>query len=158
MKNVLNSYKNFRESGGSVTTTRKDFCKITNEFNKHIIGLVFEGHEVKLPERLGVISVKGKKIKTEFDEELGRISNQAIDFGETNKMWAKNPELKEKKQMVYHLNEHSDGVRYRFFWSRDRVLVENKLFYTMVFTRTNKRNLSQLIKKGKELYIEPTKY
>jgi len=158
MKNILSSYKTFREHGGSATTTRKDFCKVANEFNKHIMEFVFDGHEVKLPERLGVISVKGKKIKTEFDKELGRISNQAIDFGETNKMWATCPECKERKQMVYHLNEHSDGVRYRYFWSRDRVLVENKLFYTMVFTRTNKRNLSHLIKGGTEFYIEPKKY
>ena len=158
MKNILSAYKTFREHGGSATVSRKDFCRVSNDFNKHLIGLVFEGHEVKLPERLGVISVKGKKIKTKFDEELGRISNQAIDYGETNKLWAKCPECKERKQMVYHLNEHTNGVRYKFFWSRDRVLVENKLFYTMVFTRNNKRTISSLIKGGKEFYIEPDKY
>ena len=158
MKNILSSYKYFREIGGSTSTTRQDLCKVANDFNKHIMDLVLEGNEVKLPERLGVISVRGKKIETKFDEELGRISNQSIDFGETNKMWKKHPELKEKKQVVYHLNEHTNGVRYKYFWSRDRVLVENKMFYTMIFTRANKRRVSALIQGGKEYYIEPKKY
>ena len=158
MKSALSSYKYYREKGGTTKVKRTEFCKVAKDFNKHMMDLVFEGNEVKIPERLGVISVRGKKIETKFDEDLGRISNQCIDFGETNKMWARNPELKEKKQMVYHLNEHSNGVRYRYFWSRDRVLVENKMFYTMVFTRANKRKLSRLIKSGIEYYIEPKKY
>lgn len=158
MKNILDSYKNYRKAGGSSTVTRLEYCKVVNDFNKHIIDLIFDNNEVKLPEKMGTISVKGKKIITEFDEELGRISNQAPDYGETKKLWARCPECKERKQMVYHLNEHTNGVRYRFFWSRERMIVENKLFYTMVFTRTNKRNLSHLIKGGTEFYIEPTKY
>ena len=158
MKNILNAYKQYRESGGSTKILKKEFCKISNEFNKHIMEYVFNGDEVRLPERVGVISVKGKKVETEFDEDLGRISNQAPDYAETKKLWAKCPECKEKKQMVYHLNEHTDGVRYKFFWSRNRVLIENKSFYTMIFTRTNKRYLSSLIQAGNEFYIEPKKY
>lgn len=158
MKNMLSSYKQYREAGGTTQVRRVEFCRVASAFNMHMRDLILEGHEVKIPERLGTITVRGRKIETEFDEELGRISNQCIDFGETNKMWAKYPELKQKKQMVYHLNEHTNGVRYRYFWSRDRVLVENKLFYTMVLTRANKRKLSALIKGGKEYYIEPIKY
>jgi hypothetical protein len=158
MKNILSSYKQYREAGGTTEVKRVEFCRVANDFNKHMIGLVFEGNEVKVPERLGTIIVKGKKVETEFDEELGRISNQSIDFGETNKLWAKCPDCEERKQMVYHLNEHTNGVRYRYFWSRDRVLVENKMFYTMRFTRANKRGLSKLIKSGTEFYIEPKKY
>jgi phage FluMu protein Com len=158
MKNILDSYKNFRKSGGEVIVTRKDFCKIVNEFNKHIMEFVLKGDEVKLPEKIGTISVKGKKVKTKFDEDIGRISNQAVDYGETNKLWSRCPECKERKQVVYHLNEHTNGIRYKFFWSRDRVLIENKSFYSMIFTRTNKRKLSHLIQNGKEFYVEATKY
>jgi len=158
MNNILSSYKYYRSAGGGLEVNRKDFCKIVNEFNKHIMQFVFDGDEVKLPEKMGTISVKGKKIKTEFDEELGRITNQAVDYQETNKLWAKCPECQKKKQMVYHLNEHSDGIRYKFFWSKERMIVEYKLFYTMIFTRTNKRHLSQLIQKGQEFYVEPTKF
>jgi len=152
------AYKYYRQAGGGAEVDRKTFCKITNKFNKFIMSLVFEGDEVKLPEKLGTISVKGKKIKTEFDEELGRIVNQAPDYQETKKLWAKCPECEANKQMVYHLNEHSDGNRYKFFWSKERMIVENKMFYTMIFTRTNKRHVSQLIQDGKDYYVEPVKY
>jgi len=156
--NILKSYKNYRESGGTTDVDRLEFCKIINAFNKYIMELVFEGHQVKLPEKMGTLSIKGKKIETEFDEELGRITNQAIDYGETNKLWAKCPECEEKRQVIYHLNEHSDGNRYKFFWSKERMIVENKIFYTMLFTRGNKRHLSSLIKSGKSYYVEPKIY
>lgn len=158
MKNILSSYKTFRELGGPVSVTRGEVCKVANDFNKFILELVTEGDEVRLPEKMGTISVKGKKIVTEFDAELGRISNQAVDHGETKKLWARCPECKDRKQMVYHLNEHSDGIRYKYFWSKERMIVANKLFYTMIFTRTNKRDLSALIQGGREFYVEPTKF
>ena len=106
MKNILSSYKNYRESGGPSTVKRKEFCKVVNAFNKYIMELVWEGHELKLPEKMGTLSVRGKNIETKYDEELERIDNQAVDYGETKKLWAKCPECKEKKQVIYHLNEH----------------------------------------------------
>jgi len=158
MNNILASYKHYRAAGGGLEVNRKDFCKITNEFNKHIMDLVFEGDTVKLPEKMGTLSIVGKKIVPHYNEELERIDNQAVDYGETNKLWAKCPECKEKKQVVYHLNEHTDNVRYRYLWSKDRMIVENKLFYTMVFTRANKRHVSKLVQQGKDYYIIPKKY
>lgn len=152
------AYRHYREAGGSAEVDRKDFCKITNAFNKFIMELIFDGDEVKLPEKLGTISVKGKKIKTKFDEDLGRISNQAVDYQGTKDLWKRCPECEQNKQMVYHLNEHSDGIRYKFFWSKERMIVENKIFYTMIFTRSNKRHLSQLIQGGKDYYVQPTTY
>jgi len=158
MNRILASYKQYRAQGGSLDVARPQYCKIMNEFNKHIMELVFEGNEVKLPEKMGVLSVRGKKSIPKYNEELGRIDNQAVDYGETNKLWDKCPECKERKQMVYHLNEHTNNIRYRFFWSKERMIVENKIFYTMVFTRANKRHVSQLIQQGKDYYVEPKKY
>lgn len=158
MNNILASYKNYRAAGGGLEVSRKDYCKIVNEFNKHIMDLVFEGDTVKLPEKMGTLSIKGRKIEPEVDQETGEIINQAVDYGETKKLWARCPECKERKQVVYHLNEHSDNIRYKFFWSKERMIVENKLFYSMIFTRTNKRNVSQLVQGGKDYYVEPKKY
>ena len=159
MKNILSSYKNYRKSGGTTNVGRLEFCRIINAFNKHIMLLINEGHEVKLPEKMGTLSVKGKKIETKYDEDLNRIINQSIDYGETNKLWARCPECQKNKQVIYHLNEHSDGIRYKFFWSKEKMIVENKLFYTMVFTRSNKRTLSNLITEhGRSYYVEPKKY
>ena len=158
MKNILSAYKTYRETGGTAKVSRKEFCRVNNDFNKFIMEFVFQGDEVRLPEKMGTISVKGRKIKTKVDEELGRIVNQQPDYGETNKLWAKCPECKERKQMIYHLNEHTDGIRYKFFWSKEKMIVQNKLFYAMQFTRTNKRYVSYLIQQGKEYYVIPSKF
>ena len=158
MNNIFESYRYYRKDGGSLKINRSVFCKIVNEFNKHIMEHVFNGDEVKLPEKMGTLYVVGKKVVPKFDEELGRINNQAVDYGETNKLWAKCPECKERKEVIYHFNEHTEHVRYKFFWSKERMIVKNKTFYTMVFTRSNKRHLSQLIQNGKEYYVAPKKY
>ena len=157
MNEILASYKHYRAAGGGLEVNRQDFSKIVNEFNKHIMEIVFEGDDVKLPEKMGTLSVRGRKVVPRYNEELKRIDNQAIDYGETNKLWAKCPECKENKQVVYHLNEHTNHNRYRFNWSKERMIVENKLFYSMIFTRDNKRHVSNLIQGGKDYYVEPEK-
>lgn len=156
MKNIRSSYKNYKEiSDDSVAV--KEYAKVVNDFNKFIMANVFAGETVKLPARMGTISIKGKKTKIKFDED-GRLKGFAPDYQATKELWAKCPECEENKQLVFHLNEHTNGVRYKFFWSKDRMAVENKTFYTLVFTRTNKRFLSNLIQQGTEFYVEPNKY
>ena len=155
MKNIRDSYKNYKEKS-SEPILINDFAKVVNDFNKFLISKVFEGYEVKLPARMGTISIKGKKTKIKFDEQ-GRLTGQAPDYKSTKDLWEKCPECKERKQLVFHLNEHTNGIRYKFFWSKERMLVENKTFYSIILTRTNKRFLSNLIKKGKEFYVEPNK-
>lgn len=155
MKNIRSSYKYYRDKGYDDLHIN-DFAKIVNEFNKFIAGKIFDGQEVKLPLKMGIVSVKGKKVALKFDED-GNIDSKNLDYKATNDLWNRCPECKERKQKVFHLNEHTNSVRYKFFWSKERMIVKNKMFYDMVFTRTNKRNLAHLIFAGKEFYVEPIK-
>jgi hypothetical protein len=41
-----------------------------------------------------------------------------VDWGATNKMWKDYPDLREKKQLVYYLDEN---LIYTFIWSRGRL-------------------------------------
>ena len=77
----------------------------------------------------------------------------APDWAETKKLWEEDAEAKANKQLVYHFNENTNGVRYKFSWIKSRVLVSNKTFYNLIMTRQNKRDLSQEIKNGKEYLI-----
>lgn len=156
MKNTRTSYRTYKESSESPVDL-KTYVKITNLFCKFIVAHLFLGYTIKLPARMGTLSVKGKKQKIKLDEN-GRLIGHAPDYKTTNELWEKCPECKERKQMVYHLNEHSNGIRYKFFWSKAKMFVAFKNFYSLVFTRTNKRLLSQLVQNGKEFYVEPSKY
>ena len=128
------------------------YIKIVNSFMKFLIRKLFQTGEITLPERLGNLFVIGKKVKIRFEE--GEIKGLAPDWVKTKELWDSDSKAKKDKQLVYHFNEDTNGVRYKFFWSKNRVLVTNKTLYTLKMTKTNKKELSKLIKKGKEYLIK----
>lgn len=156
MKNIRTSYK-LHKVKGHTTLNIDEYAKVANEYNKYIMKLIFEGHKIKLPSRIGAISIKGRYKPLTLDKD-GNIKSNNVDFKATNELWGKCPECKERKQRVFYSNEHSNGVKYSFFWSKKNVIIVNKVFYEMTFVRTNKRKMADLIiNKGKEFYVEPTK-
>ena len=126
-----------------------EFRQIVGEYHKFLINKILEGEKVTLPNRLGTLEIKGRKQKVKFDEE-GKIRGLAPDWVETKKLWGSNSEAKAKKQLVYHTNAHTDGIRYRFCWSKDRVLITNKTLYSLIISRPNKRAVHKLITEGQE--------
>ena len=69
----------------------------------------------------------------------------------TKELWKSSEDARNRKQLVYNTNEHSDNLRYKFIWSKKRSVVENKTLYTLTMTRANKRELSKRIKEGHTL-------
>lgn len=147
-KNVRDSYKLYKKSTTNPVDI-KDYIIYANEYNKFLMNKVLEGNEVTLPSRLGTLSIIGKKQKISFDEN-GKIKGLAPDWVKTKKLWDSNEVAKEKKQIVYHTNNHTDNTRYKFFWSKQRILVQNKILYALKMTRDNKRKVHFLIKEGKQ--------
>lgn len=52
---------------------------------------------------------------------------------------------KEYNKKIYHLNEHSDGYKYRLYWSKIPRTFPDRYKYELRFVRQNKRKLAQLI-------------
>ena len=127
------------------------YVDIANKYVLFLMEELFHKGEIMLPERLGKITIFGKKSKIIIED--GKIKGLAPDWAETKRLWESNIEAKENKQLVYHFNEETNGVRYKFSWAKSRVLVSNKTFYNLIMTRDNKRNLAGLIKRGKEYLI-----
>lgn len=146
MKNLRESYRLYKESVDSPIDI-KTYLLLSADYNKFLIEKVLEGKEVTLPSRMGTLSILGKEQKIRFDEE-GKITGLAPDWVKTKKLWEANSIAKEKKQLVYHTNSHTDNVRYKFLWSKKNVLVENKTLYSLRLTRTNKRAVHQKILDG----------
>lgn len=147
-KNVRDSYKLYK-----ISTTNpvdiKQYIIYANEYNKFLMNKVFEGNEITLPSRLGTLSIIGKKQKISFDEN-GKVKGLAPDWVKTKQLWDSNEFSKQKKQIVYHTNSHTDNTRYKFFWSKQRILIQNKILYALKMTRDNKRKVHFLIKEGKQ--------
>ena len=149
--NVRDSYKLYKEETIEPVDI-KVYVSIVSGFIKFLTRKLFQRGEIVLPDRMGTINIVGKKAKITIEE--GQVKGLAPDWKRTKELWSLDEEAKNNKQLVFHFNEETNGVRYRFFWSKNRMLVPNKTLYRLVMTRTNKRELARLIKEGKEYQIK----
>lgn len=140
-------YKNMSDNPINIS----EYVQIINQFMKFLILKLLSTGEIILPERLGRLSIFGKKVNVRIED--GEIKGLAPDWVKTKQLWNSDEEAKNNKQLVYHFNEETNGIRYKFAWSKNRVLVSNKTLYNLRMTRSNKRELSKLVREGKEYLI-----
>ena len=141
-------YKNMSDNPINIS----EYVQIINQFMKFLILKLLSTGEIILPERLGRLSIFGKKVNVRIED--GEIKGLAPDWVKTKQLWDSDEEAKKNKQLVYHFNEETNGIRYKFAWSKNRVLVSNKTLYNLRMTRSNKRELSKLVRGGKEYLIK----
>ena len=110
------------------------FRNIVDKLNDGILSVLQNGQSYKLPCSLGTIQIVKYKPKGYNKHSL------SIDFNESKKL----------DKMVYHLNEHSNGYKYRLYWSKQPFSFTNRYKYQLCFTRANKRQLAQLIFNNKD--------
>ena len=149
--NIRSSYKRYSEEMRT-PIEEKEFIIVANGYMEFLIQKVLEGEEVTMPARLGTLFIQGVKKKLKFNRD--GIPLLPPNLAKTKELWDKNPEAKATKKIVYCLNEETDGVVYKLHWSKNRVPIENKLYYNFILTRANKRAIHQSIKQGKEYLIK----
>lgn len=96
--------------------------------------------ELILPYYLGSMQILKYKPKS-YVPGSGSVS---VDFHLT-KLYGKT---------IWHLNEHSDGYKYRLLWSKINGRFINKDKYMFIMSRANKRKLAQIIKNKQTDYPE----
>ena len=128
------------------------YVQIINHFMKFLSSKLLSTGEINIPERLGKLSIFGKKVNVRIED--GEIKGLAPDWVKTKQLWDSDEVAKNNKQLVYHFNEETNGIRYKFAWSKNRVLVSNKTLYNLRMTRSNKRELSKLVREGKEYLVK----
>ncbi len=149
--NIRSSYKTYKETV-STPVEEKQYLEIANGYMEFLIQKVLEGEEVTMPARLGTLFIQGVKKNLKFNKD--GIPLLPPNWAATKKLWDSNPDAKATKKIVYCLNEETDGVVYKLHWSKNRVPIENKLYYNFILTRANKRAIHQQIKQGKEYLIK----
>ena len=83
----------------------------------------------KMPYGLGFIQIGKYKPKTYTGKSL------SVDFKAS----------KEFGKRIYHLNEHSDGYKFRLHWSKIPQTFPDRYKYQLSLVRVNKRKLAKLI-------------
>jgi len=116
-----------------------EYVNIVGDYIKLVMEYLFEESGVfNMSYNLGKCSV----IKKNYT--LNKVCKEAPDWKTTNELGKK----------VIHLNEHSRGKRYGFYWDKRNRIIRNINLYRLVFTRYNKRHLAKLIKSGDYDYYE----
>jgi len=115
------------------------YSAICSDYLKYVRdSIIEESKEFKLGHRLGVILVNKK------EETFKELKFRSTDFKLS----------KELGKRIVHTNEHTNGYKFNFYWSKQHCIVENKGKYNFVATRANKRRLAYLLKEEHKDYSQ----
>lgn len=125
---IIDMYKSYKDEYGDVEYAQ--FKQILDKFNDILLHMLFyDSKVIKLPLGLGTIGIVKYKPKHMNDKSL------SVDYKSS----------KEYGKKIYHLNEHSDGYKYRLYWSKLPQTFPDRYKYSLSLVRHNKRLLAQLI-------------
>lgn len=106
------------------------FQRVLEQFNRIVLESLLNASEgFKMPYGLGYVQIVKYKPKKLNDKSLSVDYKASKEFG----------------KRIYHLNEHSDGYKYRLYWSKIPQTFPDRYRYQLSMVRANKRQLAQLI-------------
>jgi hypothetical protein len=132
---IADMYKLYKSTAENPVTLKK-YKEIAIACNIEFIRMVIEeGREVRMP-YLSTLSIRKSK----------RYRKPVFDFAHFNKTG----------EQKFILNEHSDGYKAKFYWSKSRIPLKGKCVYSFRATRDNCRALVPELKKfnGHTKYVE----
>ena len=147
VRNISTSYEDCE-----VDISYKDFIKLNRGFMMFIKNKILDGESVVLPVKSGKIEIIGKKVKPLLID--GKLSGLAPDWVSTKELWKKDPEAKKNKKLIYHFNEHTNGIRYSIHWYKLYTGARYRSLYAFYAVRTFKREIWKRIMGGKEYRLE----
>lgn len=132
---IYDFYESFDEKD---KIDKKIFISLVKEFFElYFKKIVVDRKRYKLPYNLGVHRIKKRKLKSYIIPK--------IDFNATKKLG----------KTVYHLNKHTNGYYFRWFWDKEEARFKNKSFYTFELTKKNTTFLAnEIIKCAKDPYLK----
>ena len=111
------------------------FQSVLEEFNKIVLDKLLNASEgFKMPYGLGYIQIVKYKPKSMSPKSLSIDYKASAEYG----------------KRIYHLNEHSNGYKFRLYWSKLPQTFPDRYRYQLSLVRANKRILAQLIFNNKD--------
>ena len=126
---IIDMYKQYKKDYKD-DVEYKQFKQILDLFNNCVLDCLLESSEgFKMPFGLGYVQIVKYKPKSMTPKSLSVDYKSSAEYGKT----------------IYHLNEHSDGYKYRLYWSKTPQTFPDRYRYQLQLVRQNKRRLAQLI-------------
>lgn len=137
---MLHMYKDYikdKDKGSPYYVSSKEYLQITGMFYKELSRqIIQESATVVLPYKMGRVAVSKNRPKVFCAATL------SIDWEESRKY----------HKQIRHINDHTQGYKYRFMWYKHNCANMCKDLYRLVFSRTNKRTLAKEIKSGRDYF------
>lgn len=160
MKDFYNYYKKNTENPISYA----DFTSLHQEINESIVTSVIEQNYIHtFPCKVGKLRIKKYKAKIKVHDD-GTFEWKAlkIDYQKTWKYWReKYPEKTDQeiltipnKARVYHMNQHTNGYRYKYVWDKSVAIFKGKSVVTFKPVRTVSRALAAWLKSIQSINID----
>lgn len=137
---------------GEYDIKEKEYSNILKDINSAIIkAIILDNFEFKLPCNLGTLSMKQSPIQYKLDEN-GELDTGylTVDYKATRELWAKDEKARLEKKLIFLTNEHTNGNRMSYWWSKSKARVIGIAVYYFVACRQVKRAPVKFLK-DKEL-------
>lgn len=115
---------------------------IIDTVNKHLVELLFEGHEVQLPHKMGSFLLCSLPTKVAFEEDEIK-TNYRIDWEKTLKLWYEDEEARNSHKPIRWVNRDIYFIRYY----KASAHYINKYFYKCRINRSLSKKLGKTLKK-----------
>lgn len=101
--------------------------RLVRMINEEMVEDLLAGKVVKLPHRMGSLSIRRKDRKVKMGDDGKPYVNTPIDWGATVRLWAEDADARSRKTLLHHESRHV----YAVLWTKDNIsyLSENRITF-----------------------------
>lgn len=101
--------------------------RLVRAINEEMVEDMLAGKLIRLPHRMGSLSVRRKDRKVKMGEDGKPYVNTPIDWGATVRLWAEDDDARARKTLLRHESRHV----YAVLWTKDNIsyLSENRITF-----------------------------
>ena len=138
-------YKYFCKKYPNMNIDRQTYNKIVSEYNEFIGEKTITDLECPLPYKLGKLEVLKQKRGVYVNKQGKVINTNPVDWQETNALWERSEEAKEKKILIRHSNRHTGGYVFSINYNKINAIYKNKSVYFFKPLRNLARSIHKRI-------------
>lgn len=150
------SYPSFRKKYKNIypDIDRRKYTDICYNINKRLSDkIIKESFEFRVPFKLGIISIKKARFQVKIKDGKLEKNKLMIDWAKTWDIWYNDYPGKSRKeinaiknkQVVYHMNHHTNGYVMKWYWDKSICTVSNHSVYYFKPIKANRLNLAAWI-------------
>ena len=142
----MKDYYHYYYSNSEDPVSRTVFSAIISELNQTVMQMMLnDSFEYRVPHLNLQLTIRKNRNRPKIED--GKLINTAPpDWKRTLTLWDENPEAREKKTLVRHLNHHSSGFVYKIITLKALSTFKNRKYYSFKPSRTFQRELRDRIR------------